>query len=77
MAEANQVVLVIHDTTELDYSGRNTLHLGPIGNGGGRGWECHNSLAVDPNTRAVIGLANQILHRRVASRRPLPKRKKQ
>lgn len=65
MAEANQVVLIIHDTTELDYSGRNTLHLGPIGNGGGRGWECHNSLAVDPNTRAVIGLANQILHRRV------------
>jgi len=64
MDESGRTVLILHDTTELDYSGRSTLGLGPIGNGGGRGWECHNSLAVDPDTRSVIGLANQILHRR-------------
>jgi hypothetical protein len=64
MAQPGRVVLVLHDTTELDFSGRRIPGLGPIGNGGGRGWECHNSLAVDPDSRAVIGLANQILHRR-------------
>ena len=67
MAQADHVVLIIHDTTELDYSGRSILGLGQIGNGGGRGWECHNTLAVNPITGAVLGLANQILHRR-----PLP-----
>src|SRR5207248_2713478 len=29
-----------------------------------RGYVCHNSLAFDPATRAVLGLANQILHHR-------------
>jgi hypothetical protein len=51
------VVLLIHDTTELDFSGRTTLPgLGPIGNGGGRGYECHNSLAVDPDAGRRLGL---------------------
>jgi len=59
------VVLLIHDTTELDFSGRTTLPgLGPIGNGGGRGYECHNSLAVDPDSGRLLGLMHQILHRR-------------
>jgi hypothetical protein len=59
------VVLLIHDTTELDFSGRTTLPgLGPIGNGGGRGYECHNSLAVDPDSGRLLGLVHQILHRR-------------
>jgi hypothetical protein len=66
MARAEHPVLVLHDTTELDFSGRAVPGLGPIGNGGGRGWECHNTLAVDPRTGAVLGLANQILHRRTA-----------
>ncbi len=59
-------VLVIHDTTELDYSSRSSLQadLGQIGDGGGRGYECHNSLAVAANSGEVLGLANQILHRR-------------
>ena len=58
------VVLFLHDTTDLDYSGHATLAaaLGQIGNGGGRGYLCHNSLAVDPDTRTVFGLASQILH---------------
>jgi hypothetical protein len=68
MGSAQQVVLILHDTTELDYSGRHTIRgRGPIGNGGCRGWECHNSLAVVADTGAVLGLANQILHRRADS----------
>jgi len=58
-------VLVLHDTTELDYSGLKSIaDLGSIGNGGGRGYLCHNSLAFDPQHHEVLGLANQILHRR-------------
>lgn len=62
MREHDGVVLVIHDTTELDYTGITTLQaIGQIGNGTHRGYLCHNSLAVDPRTREVFGLANQIL----------------
>jgi hypothetical protein len=65
LRQTTQVRLVIHDTTELDYSGLHSItDLGRIGNGGGRGFLCHNSLAVDPERRTVIGLVNQILHRR-------------
>ena len=56
------VVLIIHDGTELDYTSKKSLqHLGQIGNGGARGYLCHNSLAVTPQ-REVLGLAQQILH---------------
>jgi hypothetical protein len=58
------VVVLPEDTTELDYSGQDTLVLGPIGNGGGQGYECHNTLAVDPHSRQIFGLLDQILHRR-------------
>jgi hypothetical protein len=65
MRQAQGVVLVLHDTTELDYSGlRSITDLGPIGGGHNRGYLCHNSLAFDPQRHEVIGLANQILHRR-------------
>ena len=57
-------LLVIHDTTGLDYTGLSIPELGQIGNGGGRGYLCHNSLVVDPSNHEVIGLAHQILHRR-------------
>jgi hypothetical protein len=59
------VALLIHDQTVLDYSSLTSLagDLGPVGNGHGRGYLCHNSLAVDPQRRQVLGLANQILHR--------------
>ncbi len=57
------VVLNLHDTTELDYSGLKSLKeaLGQIGNGGGRGYKCHNSLAVTAESREVLGLTHQIL----------------
>jgi Transposase DNA-binding len=58
-------VLIVHDIVELDYSNRMTRGgLGQIGNGGGRGYECHNALAVDPQSGELIGLVSQQLHHR-------------
>jgi hypothetical protein len=63
-------LLAISDATELDYSGLDSLKgLGQIGNGSRRGYVCHNVLIVDPKQRQAIGLANQILHRRVKAPR--------
>lgn len=66
MAEAAGTVLVIHDWTELDYTGLRSLsdRLGQIGNGSGRGYVCANALAVVADTRQVLGLAYQNLARR-------------
>ena len=59
------VVLLIQDTTVLDYSGLDSIaDLGQVGNGNGRGLYCHNCLAVEAATRQILGLAGQILHRR-------------
>jgi Transposase DNA-binding len=58
--------LVIHDSTELEYTRRRKLDgLGQIGSGFRRGLIGHHSLLVCPETRMTLGLANQILHRRV------------
>jgi hypothetical protein len=58
-------VLIPHDTTELDYTSHKSLEkIGQIGDGNGRGYECHNSLAVVADSGETLGLANQILHRR-------------
>ncbi|TMQ28934.1 MAG: hypothetical protein E6K70_26390, partial [Planctomycetota bacterium] len=50
LAEAQQhdVVLILHDSTELDYSTHKSLaeQLGQVGRGLKRGYLCHNSLAV-------------------------------
>ncbi len=62
MLKCPGTVLIISDTTELDYTGLKIAALGPIGNGGRRGFECHNSLAVDPATGDMLGLTSQILH---------------
>jgi len=63
----NDTVLILHDGTELDYTSHKSLHdqLGQIGNGRGRGFLCHNSLAVKADSREVIGLVHQLLHCRV------------
>jgi hypothetical protein len=67
------VVLLLHDATELDYTSKKSLErqLGQIGQGTHRGYICHNSLAVRlivgdkgdviPET---LGLLSQILHHR-------------
>lgn len=68
-------VLLLHDTTTLDFSGHTTLagDLGPIAKGaGGSGWLAHHTLAVDPGDRTVLGLVSQILH----VREPAPKGEK-
>ena len=63
----DDTVLILHDGTELDFSTVKSLtgQLGQVGRGLKRGYLCHNSLAVTPEGRDVIGLVNQILHRRV------------
>jgi len=56
------LVLLVHDTTELDYSAHHRLEgSGPIGDGHGQGFLQHNSLAVVPQPRRVLGLAFQQL----------------
>ncbi len=40
-------VSVLHDTTELDFTGHKSL----------RDWLCQNALVVSPQTREVLGLA--------------------
>ena len=57
-------VLVLHDDTELDYSTLASLvgNLGQIGRGHGRGYICHNVLAVDAETGEALGLLDQVLH---------------
>lgn len=62
-------VLLLHDTTVLDYSGLTVEGLGQVGDGHGRGLYAHNTLAVVPETRLVIGLMNQLLHQRVKAPR--------
>lgn len=57
-------VLLLHDTTVLDYSGLDVEGLGQVGDGHGKGLYAHNSLAVIPATRQVVGLMHQTLHRR-------------
>lgn len=58
-------VLILHDTTELDFTAHKSLKgLAHIGSGTRRGYLAHNSLAVDSKTREAIGLCNQVLHRR-------------
>lgn len=66
MRACMDTVLVIHDTSELDYTKRTSLHdqLGQIGDGGGRGYECHNTTPLNAATGEILGLANQILHQR-------------
>jgi len=54
------LVLILHDTSEMDYTDHTALQgTGPIGDGQGRGFLQHNSLAVLPEPRQVLGLAYQ------------------
>ena len=62
--EHHGVVLFLRDNTELDFSGKRSLHgcLGQLGSSYQRGYICHNILAVNPTDRSVFGLAGQFLH---------------
>ena len=70
LARQQPVVLFLHDTTELDFTAHPALQgTGPIGNGGGRGFLQHNTLALVPEPRQVLGLA----HQQLVVRQPAPK----
>lgn len=66
MPKQTGYTLLISDATELEYTRRESIadDLGQIGNGFRRGLIVQNVLAVDPETRKTLGLANQVLHRR-------------
>jgi hypothetical protein len=70
MTTSDDVILVIHDTTELDFTSHQALHdqLGPIGDGRGRGLLQHNSLAVRARDGLLLGLA----HQQLVLRQPAP-----
>jgi Transposase DNA-binding/Transposase Tn5 dimerisation domain len=54
------LVLLLHDTTEIDFTTHPALEgTGAIGDGHGRGFLQHNSLAIVPQPRQVLGLAYQ------------------
>jgi len=63
-------ILLLHDTTELNFFMRFSLHgqLGPIGKGTGRGYLCHSCVAFTSSGQ-MLGVVGQILHQRV----PVPK----
>src|SRR2546421_4209313 len=63
-------VLLIQDTTEVDYQQHpTTTGLGPIGNGSHHGYLVQSVLAVRPGSREVLGLA----HQEPFLRQPAPK----
>ena len=63
------VALIVHDTTELDFTSHPALQgSGPIGNEGGRGFLQHNSLAFAPDGSRLLGLAYQ----QMKVRQPVP-----
>ena len=66
IAECPGSVLILHDATELDFTSLYSLadDLGQIGTGYNRGFICQNVLAVVPETGEVLGLVDQVLHRR-------------
>lgn len=71
MGQVAGTVLVIHDTTELDYTGLKSIPgLGQLGTGTTRGYLAHNSLAVVAQTREVLGLAYQKLAKRPTVTKP-------
>ena len=73
-ARAEEVILLIEDSTELDYSSQKQKKgLGPIGNGHGRGLILHSTLAVKPSTREVLGLAHAQVILRQATPKPRPR----
>lgn len=64
--DTSKFLLAVHDATEFDYTTRTSLReLGQIGKGTRRGYVVQHALVVDPDAGTALGLANQILHRRV------------
>jgi hypothetical protein len=71
-ARAAPVVLLVEDTTELDFTAHaSKTGLGPIGDGRGRGLLLHSTLALLPGERTLLGLAHaQVVLRQAKAARP-------
>jgi hypothetical protein len=68
---AEPLVLIVHDTTELDFTSHKALRgAGPIGDHNGSGFLQHNSLAFCPDGSRLLGLAYQ----QVKVRQPTPEK---
>jgi hypothetical protein len=66
MKQTPTTVLILHDTTELNFTSHYALKgTGPVGNGQGRGFLQHNSLAIEADTRKILGLAFQQVTTRI------------
>jgi hypothetical protein len=64
-AAGHPVVLLLQDTTEVDYSAHpKSRGLGPIGDGRGRGFLLQTVLALLPSSRQVLGLLSHETWRR-------------
>lgn len=73
-ARRSPVVLMVQDTTELDYTAHpSTKALGPIGDGRGRGLLLHSTLAVVPEGRQLLGLAHAQAVLRELAPKPRPR----
>lgn len=60
MTDSKEVILIPHDSTELNYSSLTIADLGILAGRKSRGILCHNSLAITTSGR-VLGLAHQAL----------------
>jgi len=65
LASQRQRVLVIGDTTEMDFGRMRTIEgVGPTGNGSGQGFLLHNAMMVDADNVEVLGMGGQTIHLR-------------
>jgi hypothetical protein len=72
----HEVVLVIQDTTELDYSGRKVKGAGPLDYDDMIGFLCHTSIAVTPERVCLGVVATKIWSRNPATFHKRKERKK-
>ncbi len=69
-AQTSGHFLLLGDTTTVDFgSHREVEGLGPVGNGGGRGFLLHSSLMVSAEGEEILGMAGQTIYHR----KPVPK----
>ena len=73
--ETPGTILVLHDSSELDYSFRRSLReqLGYIGDGRGRGYSCHSSVAVTPEGRLLLRSVAMVFDEYLQSHRDQPR----
>jgi hypothetical protein len=69
-ASKRKRVLVIGDTTEMDFGRMRTISgVGPTGNGSGKGFLLHNAMMVDADNEEILGMGGQTIHLRKKKRK--------